>query len=94
MGGPGGGPGGGGRMAPVSAKATAAEIFPQKCAGCHGEKGEGKMGPNLTHLASASDEGLYATIQNGNGRMPAFGRQMTEAQIKELVGYVKKLEAR
>lgn len=78
-------------MAQVSATSTAAEIFPQKCAGCHGDKGEGRMGPNLTHLASASDEGLYATIQNGKGRMPAFGKQMTEDQIKELVVYVKKL---
>ncbi|BCM89344.1 hypothetical protein IAD21_01190 [Abditibacteriota bacterium] len=93
MGGPGGpgGPGGGGRFAPVAATATAPEIFQQKCQGCHGAKGEGKRGPGLTKLANDPDTELYNTIHDGKGKMPAFGKQMTEAQVKEVVAYVKKL---
>ncbi len=92
MSGPGGGgmkgPGGG-RFAPVAVTATAAEIYPQKCAGCHGDKGQGGRGPTLTKLANDPDDELYNTIHNGKGKMPSFARQMTEAQIKLLVAYVK-----
>ncbi|RYX80533.1 cytochrome c [bacterium] len=86
-GGPGGGPGGG----LVDAKATAPDIFQMKCAGCHGDKGQGRMGPNLTKKAGAPDDALYKVIHDGAGKMPAFGSQMTEAQVKELVTYVKGL---
>ncbi|RYG67423.1 cytochrome c [bacterium] len=85
-----GGPGGGG---PIAATATAAEIFGQKCQGCHGEKGEGRSGPSLMHATSIADEKLYATIHDGKGRMPEFGSKMTEAQVKDLVAYVKKFGA-
>jgi cytochrome c553 len=94
-GGPGGrmgGPGGG-RNTPVSVDAKAADIFTQKCQGCHGSKGEGKMGPSLMKASAEADDKLYATIHNGKGRMPGFGSQMTDTQVKELVAYVKKFGA-
>jgi mono/diheme cytochrome c family protein len=95
MKGPGGGPNSGsrgnGRFAPVAANASASDIFAQKCAGCHGDKGQGANGPNLTEVSSDSDAELFQTIHDGKNRMPAFGKQMTEAQMKELVTYVKGL---
>ncbi len=87
-----GGPGGG-RFEPVAATATAQEIFSQKCQGCHGDHGQGAMGPNLANAFKEPDANLYSTIHDGHGRMPAFGNQMTEAQIRELVAYVKKFKA-
>ena len=93
-GGPGGGPGGrGGRFQPVSATATAPEIFAQKCQGCHGAKGQGARGPSLVKVAKDSDDEIYQIIHNGKRPMPAFASQMTEAQMKELVAYVKKFGA-
>lgn len=93
MGGRPGGPGGpdGGRFAPVAADAKAADIFGQKCQGCHGERGQGGNGPSLNRVAGDSDDSVFKTIHDGRGRMPAFGKQMTEAQLKELVAYVKQL---
>ena len=94
MGGPGGrmgGPGGG-RFAAVAATATASEIFGQKCQGCHGVKGQGQQGPSLLKLDD-SDAEIRQTIQNGRGRMPAFGNQMSPAQIDSLIAHVRKLGA-
>jgi mono/diheme cytochrome c family protein len=82
---------GGGRGREIAANATAADIFQQKCQGCHGDKGQGANGPNLTKVSADSDTAIFQTIHDGRGRMPAFGKQMTEAQLKELVAYVKQL---
>jgi hypothetical protein len=95
MGGPGGrmgGPGGG-KGGPILASATGAEIFGQKCQGCHGDKGQGGNGPSLMKASDESDEALYKIVHDGKGRMPAFGNQMTEAQVKEVIAYVKKFGA-
>ena len=99
MGGPGGrmgGPGGMmGRGEPVAANATAPEIYQQKCQGCHGANGQGQRGPALTNLASRSSDDLHKIIHDGKdgGRMPAFGGQMTDAQIDKVAEYVKGLGA-
>jgi len=100
MGGPGGrrgGPGGMmGRGQPVAANATASEIFQSRCQFCHGAQGQGGRGPALTNLSSRSDSDLHKVIHDGrdNGKMPAFGSQMTDAQIDKVVKYLKGLSAK
>jgi mono/diheme cytochrome c family protein len=81
----------GGEGRRIAANAAAADLFQQKCQSCHGEKGQGGSGPSLTRVSASSDNAIFQTIHDGQGRMPAFGKQMTEAQIKELVAYVKQL---
>ncbi len=41
---------------------------------------------------SVSDERIYNSISNGKGKnMPAFKKKFSEAQIDELVNYVRRL---
>jgi mono/diheme cytochrome c family protein len=96
MGGSPGGPGGGGRMGgggrgPVAANASGAEIFQAKC-GCHGPEGKGGRAPVLTSASSKSDSELTTTIHDGKQKMPAFGSQLSDEQIKKVVAYLKQLK--
>jgi mono/diheme cytochrome c family protein len=91
MGEPGGS--GGRRAEPVAANATAPQIYQQKCQGCHGDKGQGAMGPELTNLIARPDSELHQTIRDGHEKMPSFANQMTKAQINAIVAHIKKLKA-
>ena len=75
--------------------------FKAKCAVCHGATGKGDttMGKNLKirDLTSAdvqkqSDADLTTVITNGKGKMPAYKGKLTDAQISDVVKYVKTLK--
>jgi hypothetical protein len=88
-GGPAGGrPGGGGRGGPVAQNASGADIYKAKC-GCHGPDGKGGKAPMLTGVGSDADSKLTAIIHDGKGKMPAFGTQLSDAQIAKAVTYIK-----
>jgi len=40
---------------------------------------------------SVSDERIYNSISNGKGKMPSFKKKLSDAQIDELVNYVRRL---
>ena len=40
---------------------------------------------------SVSDERIYNSISNGKGKMPGFKKKLSDAQIDELVNYVRRL---
>lgn len=76
--------------AAVQAGAT---TFKTTCAACHGEKAEGKIGPNLTdaywlHGGKPSD--IYNTVTNGwpMKGMPSWKAALGPTKIKEVVAYV------
>jgi mono/diheme cytochrome c family protein/Na+-transporting methylmalonyl-CoA/oxaloacetate decarboxylase gamma subunit len=80
-------------------------LFAATCAGCHGERGQGKLGPALASpelLAAASDGYLATTILRGRGgtAMPRFGRPGTgyralaAGEVADLVAYVRTLAPR
>jgi len=81
---------------PGDAKTT----FDDKCASCHGKDGRAKSlhakhvhARNLTDAAwqnDVSDERLFNSISNGRNKMPAFKKKLSEAQIDELVAYVRR----
>jgi mono/diheme cytochrome c family protein len=55
-------------------------LFVKNCSGCHGLKGQGKLGPSLNSpvfQANADDDYLYITISAGrpNTAMPAFAQE-------------------
>jgi cytochrome c oxidase cbb3-type subunit 3 len=65
------------------------------CSGCHALAGGGSIGPPLmdaTWLYGARPEDVYRSIVEGrpNG-MPAFGGKIPEAQVWQLVAYVRSL---
>jgi len=85
---------------PLAAAGEGAATFKAKCAVCHGPDGAGQttMGKTLkvSDLSSAavqkqSDSDLTATITNGKNKMPAFGKSLSGAQIKDVVGYLREI---
>jgi mono/diheme cytochrome c family protein len=77
-----------------------ASLFKSRCAGCHGPDGAGNtsIGKSM-HLHSfaspevqnKSDKELAGIITAGKGAMPSYKDKLSEAQIKDLVGYIRKL---
>jgi len=78
-----------------SPKVDAAALFgTQRCAGCHGADGKGKMKgvPDFTDAAwqkKETDAEFVAQIKNGKKPMPAYGDKLSEDEIKALVSYVR-----
>jgi mono/diheme cytochrome c family protein len=85
-----------------SAQNTAAAIFLRRCASCHGRdgrantaKGRLRAARDLTDAqwqADVSDERIFNSINNGRGKMPAYGKKIPEAAIDSLVAYVRSLK--
>ncbi|HEX4945884.1 MAG TPA: cytochrome c [Blastocatellia bacterium] len=72
--------------------ATRALYTDQKCVTCHGEKGDGGIGPSFKVGAAMtrSVEDLAARIGAGSGQMPAFKEKLSQEEIHELAKYVYK----
>ena len=79
-----------------SAVQPGAELFAQRCAGCHGADGRGVSSvgtPNFTSRdlqTKLTDPEIASTIHDGkSGRMPAFGNQLSQEQISELTARIR-----
>jgi mono/diheme cytochrome c family protein len=77
---------GGGAVTAAAGK----KVFTANCGGCHtlADAGtSGSVGPNLDDLKP--DMATVAKqVTNGGGGMPAFGGQLSEAQIQSVAKYV------
>ena len=83
---------------PGDAKGT----FDAQCAKCHGKDGRAHtMRGRRSHardMTNASwqnevtDERLFNSITKGKGKMPAYGKKLSEDQIDALVRYVRQLK--
>ena len=78
----------------------AAGLYKAKCAACHGADGKGDtpMAKNLgvrdfasPEVQKETDEELFAITQKGKNKMPAYGNSLKDAQIKDLVAYIREL---
>lgn len=76
--------------------ASGEAIFKQTCAACHGEHGQGVVGPNLTddywlHGGKISD--LFKTIKYGVAAkgMPTWEKQLSPKQISDVANYIKSI---
>lgn len=83
-----------------NAAADGAALFKAKCAMCHGPDGAGNtpMGRklNVRDLHSAevqkqSDAAFSHIIAEGKGKMPAYGKTLSDDQIKMLVAHIREL---
>lgn len=98
-GGPPGGPGGPGGRGPraggpggqLAAEASGAEIYGQKCRNCHGDAGQGATGPSLASAKGMPADQVAGIVRDGKGRMPAFGGQLSPAQLQRLVEHVRSM---
>lgn len=74
--------------------AEARSKFEAVCAPCHGSRGEGKIGPNLTDEFWLNGDGslmsILSTVDGGvvAKGMPAWGRQLKPDELKKVAAYV------
>lgn len=74
-----------------------AAIYTAKCAVCHGDKGEGKVGPNLTDeywLHGGDVKSIFKTIKYGvpSKGMVAWQNSLNGAKMQELASYILTLQ--
>ncbi|MCK5793631.1 MAG: cytochrome c, partial [Anaerolineales bacterium] len=73
----------------AAASIDAADIFSQRCSGCHGEDRGGGRGPALLPDVLTKDPTSYKnTITNGSGPMPVWGNRLSTDEINALVEYI------
>lgn len=77
----------------------ASAMFTQRCVSCHGDKGQGLIGPNLTDLRQihgTTRMDLYNTITKGvpGTAMLAWGEQLPQTDILALSAYVSSLRGK
>jgi mono/diheme cytochrome c family protein len=67
--------------------------FRNVCSFCHQDYGRrAGRGPQLMN-SKRTDEFLFGRIKNGvHGRMPAFGGTFSDAQIKQIVEFIRELK--
>ena len=80
----------------------AGRLYEKRCAECHGKDGHAKsFRGKLSHARDltdaewqqrVSDERIYNSISSGKGKMPAFGKKLSEAEINSLTKYVRGLK--
>lgn len=71
--------------------------FVRTCAPCHGERGQGLIGPNLTDdrwIHGGAVEQIFQTIAKGwpPKGMPPWGRVLTTDELSALVSYVRSIQ--
>jgi len=84
----------------IPASADAAANYKAKCAMCHGADGKGdtpagkKMGTHdfaSPEVQKMSDADLIAITAKGKNKMPAYSGKLSDADIKDLIGYIRQL---
>lgn len=83
------------------ARVAGAALFHENCAACHGEEGQGQVGPALNSkelLETTLDEVLFSLIRTGvpGTVMPAwgqaFGGPLTDEQVSQVVASIRAWE--
>jgi cytochrome c6 len=85
---------------PVSAQSAGEKVYKAKCATCHGPDGAGATPAGKATKArdvcseevkKETDEEWTAIIVKGKNKMPAYDKKITEAEIKDVVAYIRGL---
>tara|TARA_B100000287_G_scaffold14332_1_gene14484 strand:+ start:1282 stop:1584 length:303 start_codon:yes stop_codon:yes gene_type:complete len=75
---------------PSQADPTGEEIYLARCAACHGDQLEGKVGPEIGKNSSAWDMPNSYWIQTmtmGKGSMP--GQNLTDEEVYLIIEYIR-----
>jgi cytochrome c oxidase subunit II len=65
------------------------QIFEGACTPCHGEQGQGLIGPGLSASTVSNAETVAEIVRNGRGRMPAIGEEWEDQQMEALTDYLQ-----
>jgi mono/diheme cytochrome c family protein len=69
------------------------DVYLANCARCHGQDGQGGVGPKLAGGAvvravpDSADQ--IQLVEDGRGSMPAFKGKLSQAQIDDVVAYTR-----
>jgi len=80
------------------AQGPGADTYKAKCQMCHAADGtaSGPAGKSMNvpsfKTSKQTEAEMIAETKAGKGKMPGFAGKLTDAQIKEVVGYVKTLK--
>ncbi|MGP8175406.1 MAG: c-type cytochrome [Terracidiphilus sp.] len=86
---------------PTLAQAPGADTYKAKCAMCHGPDGLAStptaknfkvLSFKAPEMLKASDAQLIASTKSGKGKMPAYTGKLTDAQIKDVISYIRTLQ--
>jgi len=87
--------------APAFAQGAGADTYKAKCAMCHGPDGTAAtpvakamkvVSFKDPTMVKASDAEFTAAIKDGKGKMKGYAGQLSDAQIKEVVSYIRTLQ--
>ena len=84
-------------MATETAVLAGHQIFQSRCQPCHGDRGQGLIGPNLTDDYWVHGQGklmdIYQVVHDGVAAkgMPAWSRQLSPMELRQVVVHVGKL---
>jgi cytochrome c6 len=87
----------------LATPSAGADTFKAKCAVCHGADGSGStpMGQKMKvrdlrspDVQKQTDEELTTIITNGKPPMPAYGKTLSSADIRQLVGFLRSIAAK
>lgn len=80
---------------------SAIRLYSRTCASCHGRDGRAKTSRGRRNHSRdisdpewqerVSDERIFNSIMSGKGKMPGYGKKLSEREIDALVAYVRGL---
>ena len=88
-------------VAPAFAQGPGADTYKAKCAMCHGADGLAAtpMAKSMKvvsfkdpTMVQAPDAQFIASTKDGKGKMPAYACKLTDAQITDVVAYIRTLQ--
>lgn len=87
------------RAQDAAAVARGKEVFTTVCAACHGQQGEGLVGPNLTDNAwihGGAPSKIYTSVAEGvlAKAMPAWKEQLGPEKTRDVVAFVLTLKGK
>jgi mono/diheme cytochrome c family protein len=69
------------------------DVYLANCARCHGQDGQGGVGPKLAGgavvRAFPDPADQIRLVENGRGSMPSFKGDLSQAQIEDVVAYTR-----
>jgi cytochrome c oxidase subunit II len=77
------------QQSPEGETALGRQTFRGVCAKCHGFRGEGLIGPEITAAAAENEQAIEDLIRNGRGAMPAVGKGWEDKQVQAVIAYLQ-----
>jgi len=88
-------------VTPAFAQGSAADTYKAKCASCHGADGLAAtpmakamkvLSFKAPEMIKATDAQFIASTKNGKGTMKGFEGKLTDAQITDVIKYIRTLQ--